>query len=311
MNYEECAEYLDNNDRYLILTHNNPDGDTAGSAAALCSFLNRKGKTAFLFPNPQFTDKLRHYVGKFIAKDGYEHEHVIAVDIAEKSLFPNGFEGDADICIDHHPSNRLYAGDTLLEPEMASCGEAVRKLIKTMKGRLTKEEATLLYIAVSTDTGCFRYTNTKADTLNAAAELLKAGADNGEINLVFFRKVSAARLKLEGLIYSNIRLFRNGEVAIAVVTKDIIEKSGASDEDMDDIASLVGRIEKASICITVREKDNGMCRVSVRTGKDVNASEICALFGGGGHSAAAGCIIKAEPERAVEMLMDVVNEVCK
>jgi len=311
MNYEKCAEFLEKNDRFLILTHNNPDGDTSGSAAALCSFLNRKGKIAYLFPNPQFTDKLRHYVEKFMAPEGYVPEYVIAVDIAEKSLFPKGFEGEADICIDHHPSNRMYAGDTLLEPQMASCGEIVQKLVKTMKGRLTKEEANLLYIAVSTDTGCFRYTNTKAETLNAAAELLKAGADNGEINLVFFRKVSAARLKLEGLIYSDIRLFRDGEVAIAVVTKDIVEKSGASDEDMDDIASLVGRVEKASICITVREKDEGMCRVSVRTGKNFNASEICAVFGGGGHAAAAGCTIKAEPERAVEMLMDVVNEVCK
>lgn len=309
MNYTECAEYLKNRDGFLILTHTNPDGDTAGSAAALCSALNRKGKRAYLYANPQFTEKLRRYVGKFIAPEDYEPECVIAVDIAEESLFPKGFEGKADLCIDHHPSNRLYAPYTLLEAQKASCGEIILRLLKNMKLKLTKEEATLLYIAVSTDTGCFRYTNTCADTLAAGAELLKAGADNAEINLVFFRKVSTARLKLEGEIYNALRFFRDGEVAVAVVTKEMTERCGASDEDMDDIASLVGRAEKAKICITVREKDNGMSRVSVRTGKNADASEICAVFGGGGHAAAAGCTIKAEPERAVEMLMDVVNEI--
>lgn len=309
MNYSECAQFLKNRDRFLILTHNNPDGDTAGSAAALCSVLNRMGKTAFLYPNPGFSDKLKRYVGRFIAPENYEPECVIAVDIAEKSLFPKGFEGEAELCIDHHPSNKLYAGNTLLEPEMAACGEAVLKLCETMKQKLSGEEATLLYIAISTDTGCFQYTNTKAETFAAAAELLKAGADHSEVNLVFFRKVSPGRMKLEGLIYSDMRFYREGEVSVVVVTKDMLARCGVRDDELDDIASLAGRAEKAKVCITVREKDNGECRISVRTGKGLNANGICAVFGGGGHNTAAGCKIKADPERAVEMLMDVVNEV--
>ena len=311
MNYTECADFLKKKDRYLILTHNNPDGDTAGSAAALCSALNRLGKTAYLYPNPGFADRLRRYIDRFIAPADYAPECVIAVDIAEKSLFPKGFEGKADICIDHHPSNKLFAGDTLLESEKAACGEAVLQLIKTLELELTEEEATLLYIAVSTDTGCFQYTNTKADTFTAAAELLKAGADSAEVNLVFFRKVSAGRMKLEGMIYSDMLFFRDGEVSVVVVTKDMLDRCGVRDEELDDLASLAGRAEKARISITVREKEDGLCRISVRTGKGYNANEICAVFGGGGHAAAAGCTIKAEPARAVEMLMDVVNEVCK
>lgn len=311
MNYTECAEFLKKKDRYLILTHNNPDGDTAGSAAALCSALNRMGKTAYLYPNPGFTDRLRRYIDRFLAPADYAPECVIAVDIAEKSLFPKGFEGEAELCMDHHPSNKMYAEYTLLEPEKAACGEAVLQLIKTLGLELTKEEATLLYIAVSTDTGCFQYNNTKADTFTAAAELLKAGADSAEVNLVFFRKVSAGRMKLEGMIYSDMLFFRDGEVSVVVVTKDMLDRCGVRDDELDDLASLAGRAEKARISITVREKENGMCRISVRTGKGYNANEICAVFGGGGHAAAAGCTIKAEPARAVEMLMDVVNEVCK
>ena len=311
MNYTECAEFLKRKDRYLLLTHDNPDGDTAGSAAALCSALHRLGKTAYLYPNPGFTDRLRRYIDRFIAPADYAPECVIAVDIAEKSLFPKGFEGEAELCMDHHPSNKMYAEYTLLEPEKAACGEAVLQLIKTLGLELTEEEATLLYIAVSTDTGCFQYNNTKADTFTAAAELLKAGADSAEVNLVFFRKVSAGRMKLEGMIYSDMLFFRDGEVSVVVVTKEMLDRCGVRSDELDDLASLAGRAEKARICITVREKEDGLCRISVRTGKGYNANEICAVFGGGGHTAAAGCTIKAEPARAVEMLMDVVNEVCK
>ena len=311
MNYTECAEFLKKKDRYLILTHKNPDGDTAGSAGALCSALRRMGKTAFLYPNPGFGEKLRKYIDRFIAPAGYAPECVIAADIAEKSLFPKGFEGEADICIDHHPSNTFYAGATLLEAEKAACGEAIWKLIKTLGLELTQEEATLLYIAVSTDTGCFQYNNTKAETFAAASELLKAGADSAEVNLAFFRKVSPGRMKLEGMIYSDMLFFREGEVSVVVVTRDMLERCGVRDEELDDLASLAGRAEKAKVCITVREKEDGTSRVSVRTGRDISANEICAVFDGGGHAAAAGCTIKAAPKKAVEMLMAVVNEVLK
>lgn len=311
MNYTECAKYLTENNRYLVLTHNNPDGDTAGSAAALCSALQRAGKTAYLYPNQGFNDRLKGYIAKFIAPEGYMPERVIAVDIAEKALFPQGFEEDADLCIDHHPSNKAFAARTLLDAKRAACGEIVLKLLKTMKLKPNAEEATLLYIAISTDTGCFRYTNTGAETFSAAAELLKAGADSERVNLEFFRKVSAAKMKLEGLIYSGMRFYRDGEVAVAVVTKEMIAESGAGDEDMDDIAGLAARADKAKICITVREKDKNISRVSVRTSAGISASKICEVFGGGGHTVAAGCTIEAEPERAVRMLMEVIDEVCK
>ena len=311
MNYTECAKYLQEKNGYLILTHRNPDGDTAGSAAALCSALRRSGKTAYLYRNADFTDKLNVYVEKFVAPEDYLPECVIAVDIAEKSLFPRGFEENADLCIDHHPSNTMYAVEMLLEANRAACGEIILRLLKSMKIKPTAEEATLLYMAVSTDTGCFKYSNTSAETFAAAAELLKAGADNKGVNLAFFNKISVAKMKLEGLIYSGMRFFRDGEVAVAVVTQDMIAQCGAGEDDMDDIASLAARADKAKISVTVREKGKNTSRVSVRTADGINASKICEVFGGGGHAAAAGCMIDADPERAVRMLMEVIDEVCK
>lgn len=308
MDYAECIKALRERDDLLILTHKNPDGDTAGSAGALCSALRRMGKTAFLYNSPQFTKKLLPYVSKFTAPEDFVPGCVVAVDIAEEKLFPEGFAGKADFCIDHHPTNTRYAGDTLLHGEKASCGEIILELLTAMGLELTYEEATLLYIAVSTDTGCFLYSNTNAETFAAAAKLLEQGADSAGVNLSFFRKVSPERIKLEGMIYSSMRFFREETVAFAVVTKNMVKESGVCDDDLDDIASLAGRNEKAVISITVREKDEG-CRVSVRSGPQVSSSDICARFDGGGHRAAAGCTIKASPDEAVEKLMQVINEV--
>lgn len=311
MNFKECAELLKKNDNYLILTHKNPDGDTVGSAAALCNALRRIGKTAYAMPNIGITEKLGEYIAEYIAPEGFAPNYVIAVDIASESQFTPNFNGAVQLCIDHHHSNTHYAAALLLCDERSSCGEIVLEVIKALKGSLTKREATLLYMALSTDNGCFKYANTNAAAFRAAAELLRYGADNAGINMRFFRKASPARLKLEGLIYQSLCYYRSGQIAVATITLDMLAQSGAGEEDMDDIASLAGRAEGCDLSATIRENENGTCRVSLRSTDKVNSSDICAVFGGGGHALAAGCSITGTPERAKEMLLDVINEVWK
>lgn len=311
MNFKECAELLKKNDNYLILTHKNPDGDTVGSAAALCNALRRIGKTAYTMPNIGITEKLGDYIAEYIAPEGFAPNYVIAVDIASESQLTPNYNGAVQLCIDHHPSNTHYAAALLLCDERSSCGEIVLEVIKALKGSLTKREATLLYVALSTDNGCFKYANTNAAAFRAAAELLRYGADNAGINMRFFRKASPARLKLEGLIYQSLCYYRSGQIAVATITLDMLAQSGAGEEDMDDIASLAGRAEGCDLSVTIRENENGTCRVSLRSTDKVNSSDICAVFGGGGHALAAGCSITGTPERAREMLLDVINEVWK
>lgn len=311
MNKKECVELLKNNNDFLIITHKNPDGDTVGSSAALCSALRRIGKTAYVYRNTQITDKLMPYVEPFFAEDGFVPGYVIAVDAATDGMLANGFEGSVQLCIDHHPSNSGYAENTFLCDERAACGEIVLDIIRALPGSITKDEATLLYIAVSTDTGCFQYSNTNAATLRAAAELLRSGADNVSVNTSFFRKVSAARIKLEGLVYSSLRFYRDGKISVATITLDMMAESGASEEDMDDIAGLANRVEGSVLGITIREKEDGTCRFSLRSTSEVNSSEICAVFGGGGHAMAAGCSITGSPEKARDMMLDVIDEVWK
>ncbi|MEA5152239.1 MAG: DHH family phosphoesterase [Oscillospiraceae bacterium] len=311
MNFKDCAKLLAEHDNILLLTHKNPDGDTMSSAAALCSALRRTGKTAWLYPNRAVIKNLRPYVEEFFAPEGFEGEYTVAVDAATDSMFAEGFTGKADLCVDHHPTNSHYAARELIRDDRSSCGEIVLDLIKAMCGSPSKQEATLLYIAVTTDTGCFQYANTSAKTFSAAAELLRFGADNREISTVFFRRMSRARMKLEGLIYSGMTFYRDGKISVATITREMLEDCSATEDDCDDLAGLAGRAEGNVVSITIKELEDGTSKISVRSNPEVSSSDICAVFGGGGHAMAAGCNIAKSPDKAREMLMDVIDEVWK
>ena len=311
MTAQECSQLLLSKNNILIITHTNPDGDTLCSAAALCSALRRAGKRANLFRNSAVTTKYMPHVEKYFAPKSFKSKYIVSVDVATEKMFAEGFDGAIDLCIDHHPTNSHYAKKELVCPGKAACGEIVLAVIKEMCGGITQEEADLLYIAVTTDTGCFQYLNTNAATFRAAAELLEYGADTGMVNVKFFRKASRARLKLEGMIYSTMGFYRDGKISVAIITNEMLRQAGAGEEDCDDLAGLAGRAEGASVNITIRERDNGSSKVSVRTGRDVSSSDICAVFGGGGHAMAAGCTIDCPPEKARDMLLAVIDEVWK
>lgn len=309
MKIEEFAKAIDSQDDILIITHLRPDGDTLGSACALCSALRSLGKRAYIFRNIEITSNYIEYTKPYIAPDGYEHAFVIAVDVASEELFARGYTGRVDICIDHHPSNTMFAGDTILRPEKASCGEIIFDLIREVRGGVDEREANLLYLAVSTDTGCFCYANTTSDTLRTAAALIDAGADNKGINKKIFRTVRKSRLLLEGLIYTGLKHFRGGKITVVTVTLDMMARSGATEDDCEDLASLAGKVEGSRVGITIRETEKGKCKVSVRTAPEVDADAICAIYGGGGHAMAAGCTLECTPDEAAQKIMEAVDKV--
>lgn len=308
MNAEQCAALLREKDRILIVTHYNPDGDTAASAAALCSALRRAGKTAYLFPNPQIGARLGSYVGAFFAPEDFAPDYTVAVDVATENMYPSGFDGHIDLAIDHHPTNTGYADLSCIDDERAACGEIVLKIVRALGGGVTREEADLLYIALSTDCGCFQYANTDAHAFRTAAELLELGAENAEINMLFFRQVSVNRLKLEGMIYSTMGFYRGGDIAVNIITQAMLRESGVVEEELDDVSGLVGRARGHRVGITIRENPDGSSKISVRSGPDFDSSALCARFGGGGHKMAAGCNISAPPEEARERLLQAVEE---
>ena len=308
MTVNECAAALKNKDDFLILTHTRPDGDTLGSAAALCSALRRRGKRAVLYPNPEITPHMLWMAEPFAGEAG-EVPFVVSVDVAGERMFPPGFSQRVGLCIDHHPGEHGFAAAELLDCEKASSGEIVLEVIEALGNGVTPEEASLLYVAVSTDCGCFVYGNTTAETHRAAARLIELGADYHRLNKEFFRSASFSRLKLEGLVYSTLRSYRDNQLNVAIVTLDMMEVCGATEDDCDDLANLAGKVRGNRVAITVRELSPGKSKGSIRTDGSVDAAALCARFGGGGHKMAAGCTLDATPDALAEILRGAVEDV--
>ena len=292
---QETAARLRDFDNVLILTHVRPDGDTVGCAAALCAALRTLGKTAYLLPNPGLTDTTAPVAAPYLAPEGFTPDKVVSTDIATGGLFPDNalpWKDRVDLAMDHHPSFEYFAKENLVRPEAAACGELVYDILREL-GPITPEIALPLYVAVSTDTGCFQYANTTADTHRVAAELMDTGIDYRAVNKVFFRTKTRKRLALEADMLGNMEFYDRGRVVFLMVPISLMERIQATESDAEDLSSLGGQIEGTDCAVTFRELRPDVWKLSVRTGDRVNATEVCRELGGGGHAAAAGCTVEA------------------
>lgn len=308
----ETAEFLRAHDNYMILTHTRPDGDTIGCAAGLCLALRGIGKQAFVLPNPEITPLFSNYVEGLTCEESYQPDTVVCVDIAARTMFPlnaGSWDEKADLTIDHHPSQEFYAKETCLDASCAACGEIVYEIAREL-GPVTKEIATPLYVAVSTDCGCFAYGNTTAHTHAVAAELTKCGIDLAALNKRHFRTKSWKRMQLEAAILGGMELHDEGCVAIASITLAMMDSIGATQNDTEDIANLVGALEGVKASVTIRELAPGKNKISLRTDPNwLNASHTCALLGGGGHAAASGATVEAGVAETKRVILDAIHKV--
>lgn len=312
LNYEQAAAWLLERDHFLILTHVRPDGDTVGCAAGLCLALREQGKTAYILPDPNTSGIFTPYLEGLLAQEGYEPHTVIAVDMAARSMFHEAakpYLDRVDLTFDHHPSQEFYAKNTCLDADRAACGQLIYDTVRQW-GPVSKEVALPLYVAVSTDCGCFVYSNTDAACHRAAADLMETGIDFYPINRKHFRSKSLKRLKLESLLTAGMQVFDNGSMAMVTLTLDMINDLQATEEDMDDISAFVGQIEGVRTGITVRQLTPGRCKISLRTEPDdLNASKVCGLLGGGGHAAAAGASVDGSPEETQAAILAAIRQV--
>ena len=286
----ETIEFLGLRDRFLIINHRRPDGDAVGSAAALCLALRQMGKQACIWKNPETTDRYLPYLRDLETETVPEEATLVSVDMATENLLPlNGddFAGKIQLSIDHHISNDGYAARTLLDPKAAACGEILLALVREL-GPVTPAMADALYVAVSTDTGCFQYSNVTGNTLRTAAELKDLGANTSPINKVMFGTKTIARLRLEAALTNSAEFYGNGQVCVCCITQAMMDSLGATEDDADNIASFPRDIQGVEIGVLVKELREGGAKISLRTSENYNASELCASLGGGGHKAAAG-----------------------
>ena len=308
----ETATWLSERDNFLIITHKRPDGDTLGSGGALAMALQTQGKTAYLLHNKETTQRYERFVKKLWTPDGFTPKHIITVDTASVDLFPenaSAYNERIDLCIDHHPSNKEYAEFLCLEAHQASCGEVVYDILTEMKVTINTDIADLLYIAISTDTGCFAYSNTTSNSLLTASKLIDSGANNIEINKCLFRTKTQSRIKLEGMITSTMEFFFDGSVAIAIITREMMDKTKSTEDDIDDIAAIPTSVEGVLVGITIRELTSPQdCKISVRSSAPYNANELCMHFGGGGHTRASGASVEKTANEIKDELLIVLED---
>lgn len=305
----ETAALLRTFDNVLILTHVRPDGDTVGCAAALCAGLRALGKAAYLLPNSELTNTTTPYFAPYAAPEDFMPEKVVSTDIATVGLFPENakpYIGRIDLAIDHHPSFESFGKANIVRPEAAACGELMYDILASL-GPITSEIALPLYVAVSTDTGCFAYNNTSAQTHAVAAALMRTGIDFKTVNKVFFRTKTRKRMQLEGAMLDTMEFFDRDRVAVLSVPISLMERVQATESDAEDLSALGGQIEGVDCAVTMRELRPDVWKMSVRTGTRINATNVCKILGGGGHAAAAGCTVEASWPEAKRQILAAIR----
>ena len=311
MDLKQAANLLRTQDNVLILTHRQPDGDTVGCAAGLCAALRQMGKTAWIAPNEGAHTLFTPYLDGYLAPPDFLPRFVVSVDVASTRMLPKtmeGYVGRIDLNIDHHPSNEGFGTHNFVDAGCAACGELIYRILRELTP-ITAGIALPLYVAVSTDTGCFVYPNTTPETHRIAAALMETGIDYAMANKLHFRTKSLKRLRMESMIIKGLQTFDDGRIVIATVTLEMMRSLGATEQDMEDIAAFIGQIEGACTAVTLRELQPGECKISVRTGGGLNASAVCALLGGGGHAAAGGCTVFGTTEQARTAILNAIRTV--
>ena len=293
LNVQQMADKLIAADDILILCHKNPDGDTIGCGSALYYALAALEKRAAVLCSDTIPGRYA-FTNPRLFKGEFEPKLVVSVDVAGLQLFGenNGvpqYAHHVDLCIDHHAGNSGYADFTLLDGAAAAAAELVYEVICAMNVEITPHIADCLYTGLSTDTGCFRFSSTKANTHLVAAKLMLAGAHVEELNTLLFDTKPRERMEAERIARNHLEYHLDGRCALIYLTRDEIEQSGVDPADLEELTSLPISIEGVKVGLTLRQQPGGSYRISVRTAKGVDACAIARRLGGGGHNRAAGC----------------------
>lgn len=287
----ECAKHLLKADNILILMHKSPDGDAVGCAYALAHALRKAGKKAMPACSDDIPKKYGYITNSLEIQD-FEPEYIVTVDLADTPLFGDKliqYKDKVDLCIDHHGSNTGFAKYGYIDADAGACAQIVKKIIDCMGIEIDKNIANPIFTGISTDTGCFKYSNASVESYRMAADMLECGAEGFFINNLMFDTKSRQRLEMERLALESMKFYNDGQIAVIFITRDIMERSGAEDGDTEGISGIPRQVEGVKIGITFREKEKDNFKISMRSSGEIDVSALCKKLGGGGHKAAAGC----------------------
>lgn len=307
---DAAAGLIKKADDILLLTHHNPDGDATGSVFALYYGLVSLGKRVRVISEKN--SAVFDFIVDPAAFTEFKERFVISLDCGSAKLLGGDgvfekYGGSVDLSIDHHGSGVRFAERSLVDPKASAASEIVYPLLNKLSVRIDKKIAECIYVGITTDTGCFRYSNTTSNTLRIAADLIDIGIDNGRINTALFETKSKAYAEFETMALAGMKFYLGGRCAVIYLSKDMFAKCGVDETETHAIPSLSRQIEGVLVGMTIKEKDNGNFRVSLRTNEPVDAAAICANFGGGGHKLAAACDVSGTLESVTSDLLKVVS----
>ncbi len=301
--------------KILLLSHVNPDGDTLGSMCAMYSMIYNRFKIkadmsvvsnipfnySFL-PNINLAQR---YYDQSLVYDLVITLDVAAIDrVRDAKIFFD--KAKCTVNIDHHKTNPGFGDYQIIEPDASSCGEVLFNYFKENNWEITKDAAECLYVAIMTDTGNFRFENTNSKGFRAVADLVEIGANPTVLYKKCYETKTKNLVMFQNYCVNKAEFLNDNKVAYTTVYKKDLEKFSAGDDYTDGIAETLRAIDTTEVAFVVKEVESKMTKVSMRS-KKIDVAQICSVFGGGGHTFAAGCTIKASVKDSIEKLLREIN----
>lgn len=312
---KKAIDIIKKYNKFLIVSHKYPDGDSIGSQIALALGLLKIGKKAYIYNDDPPTDRYSRFKRINLIhtdKKDFDEEVIFALDSAELNRI--GFIKDEIdftkpiINVDHHISNKNFGDINIVKPYYSSTAEIIYELLNRLT-ELDEEIATYLYIGILTDTGSFRYPNTTSHSLRVASKLVNYGVVASQISEFIWFTDPPARIKLLGDVLQNITL--HDKFSIMYVTKNMLKNHGAKEEDTNEFVDYGLTIKNVKATAMIKEREGGILKVSLRSRNDVSVQELASEYGGGGHKTAAGFtykgdlrVLKKELEKKLERIVN-------
>ena len=316
--WSAIRQFIDRHDAFVVTSHINPDGDAIGSEIALALFLRQIGKKVVVMNSTETPEVLRFLDPQDEIRIYGEPGTQPLLDTVDACIIVdvNNWEQLGNIgralqarsmpraCIDHHQGNTDgFANHTAGDTSAAATGLLIYELIRDSKGKVTKPIAEALYAAIITDTGTFRFSNTDARVLRAAADLCDAGVSPFEMHRKVFGSKSWGAGRLLGPVLSTLESEANGKLAIISATLEMVNNAGATYDDMDGFVDLVRAIKGVELVLFFKETEEDDIKVSLRSNGNVDAHAIAKQFGGGGHMMASGMRVPGPRARAIDTVV--------
>jgi len=302
----------------VILTHETPDGDALGSTMAMKNAIKSLGKNADVII-PEYSDCFKFLPGTNdikVESDIERYDLAIALDCADYKIL-KGYEpyferAKNKIVIDHHGSNKMYGDINYVDPVAPACCQILVGMFEYMGIEINREIGTCIITGIITDTGGFNY-NVTAETFEFAAELLRKGVDTADVYKRTMQTKTKANFELNRLASKRMEFFFDGKVSFTYITLEDENKFGAKTGDHEGLVDIGRCIEGVEVSIFLHEnkgKENGY-KLSLRSTNYVNVSDVCLMFGGGGHIRAAGAWIPGTVEQIKEKVLIEIEKQLK